>query len=95
LAAARVLAAGWMKRFCTVAAEVHLLLRAQRLEAVVRDFLPAFAGNRLAAEQAARQMHRNFASKLVDLWCLESGVPASDRLTKSSDLEIIPSLTIV
>ena len=85
----RVLPAGVMKGFCVAVAEVYVRLQRQRFEVVVRNLLPVFAGDRLAAEKATSRLHRNFAVKLVDLWRVESGVTVRDWLTNSSELEII------
>ena len=89
LAVVRVLPAGVMKGFCVAVAEVYLRVQRKRLEVVVQNLLPVAAGDRAAAEKAARRLHRNFAVKLVDLWRLESGVPVHNFLTDPSKLEII------
>jgi predicted exporter/lauroyl/myristoyl acyltransferase len=89
LAMVRLLPAGLTKRLGLVVAEVYFLFQRQRREVVVRNLLPAFGGDRLAAERTAHRLHRNFALKLVDLWRVESGVPVRDWLTNSCDLEII------
>ena len=89
LAVVRVLPAGLLQGFCKVVAELYFLFRRQRREMVVQNLLPVFSGDRLAAEKAAHRLHRNFASKLVDLWRVESGVPVRDWLTNASELEII------
>ena len=85
----RVLPAGLVKGFCVIVAEFYFLFRRQRREVVVQNFLPAFAGDRSAAEKAAHRLYRNFALKLVDLWRVESGVPVRDWLTNPGELEII------
>jgi KDO2-lipid IV(A) lauroyltransferase len=56
---------------------------------VVQNFLPVFAGDRVAAEKAARAAHRNFAAKLVDLWRVEGGEQKHNWLTIPGALEII------
>jgi predicted RND superfamily exporter protein/lauroyl/myristoyl acyltransferase len=89
LAVVRVLPAGLVKGFSVIVAEFYFLFRRQRREVVVRNFLPAFAGNRAAAEKAAHRLHRKFALKLVDLWRVEGGVPVQNWLTNSGELEII------
>ncbi|MGA2656861.1 MAG: MMPL family transporter [Verrucomicrobiota bacterium] len=89
LAMVRVLPTGLIKGLGVAVAEVYFLFQRQRREVVVRNLLPAFAGDRLAAESTARRLHRNFALKLVDLWRVESGVPVRDWLTNSCELEII------
>jgi predicted RND superfamily exporter protein/lauroyl/myristoyl acyltransferase len=89
LAVVRVLPAGLVKGFCVIVAEFYFLFRRQRCEVVVQNFLPVFAGDRVAAEKAARRLHRKFALKLVDLWRVEGGVPVQNWLTNPGELEII------
>jgi predicted RND superfamily exporter protein/lauroyl/myristoyl acyltransferase len=89
LAVVRVLPAGLVKGFSVIVAEFYFLFRRQRREVVVQNFLPAFAGDRSAAEKAAHRLHRKFALKLVDLWRVEGGVPVQNWLTNSGELEII------
>lgn len=61
------LAAGLCSRYAS--------LFALRRETVVRNLLPAFAGDRTLAEATAMQLFRNFGRKLVDLWRFEAGLP--------------------
>jgi KDO2-lipid IV(A) lauroyltransferase len=89
LAIVRILPAWLVKRFCVTVAELHFLFGRQRREVVVQNLLPALSGNRSEAEQIARRLYRNFASKLVDLWRVEGGVPVRDWLTDPAGLEII------
>ena len=89
LAVVRILPAGLVKGFAVVAAELYWLFQRGRCEIVVQNFLPVFAGDRTVAEKAARAMHRKFASKMVDLWRVESGVPVQNWLTNPGELEII------
>jgi predicted RND superfamily exporter protein/lauroyl/myristoyl acyltransferase len=89
LTVVRVLPVGLVKGFSVIVAEVYFLFRRQRCEVVVQNFLPVFAGDRIAAEKAARRLHRKFALKLVDLWRVEGGVPVQNWLTNSGELEII------
>ena len=89
LAVVRVLPAGLVKGFSVIVAEFYFLFRRQRREVVVQNFLPAFAGDRAAAEKAAHRLHRKFALKLVDLWRVEGGVPVQNWLTNPGELEII------
>jgi KDO2-lipid IV(A) lauroyltransferase len=89
LAVVRVLPAGLVKGFSVIVAEFYFLFRRQRREVVVQNFLPVFAGDRIAAEKAAHRLHRKFAMKLVDLWRVEGGVPVQNWLTNPGELEII------
>jgi lauroyl/myristoyl acyltransferase len=85
----RILPPVLMKGFCVIVAEFYFLLRRRRCEVVVRNFLPVFGGDRVAAVKAAHRLHRNFAMKLVDLWRVESGVPVRNWLVNPPELEII------
>ncbi len=89
LAVVRILPVGLVKSFSVIVAELYFLFRRQRREVVVQNFLPVFAGDRVAAEKAAHRLHRKFAVKLVDLWRVEGGVPVKNWLTNPGELEII------
>ena len=89
LAVVRILPVGLVKGFSVIVAEFYFLFRRQRREVVVQNFLPAFDGDRAAAEKAAHRLHRKFALKLVDLWRVEGGVPVQNWLTNPGELEII------
>jgi predicted RND superfamily exporter protein len=85
----RILPTWLVKGFAVIVAEMYCLLQRQRCEIVVQNFLPVFAGDRATAEKAAHQLHRKFASKMVDLWRVESGVPVKNWLTNPDELDII------
>jgi len=85
----RILPVGLVKGLAVIVAELYWRFQRQRCEVVVQNFLPLFAGNRVAAEKAAHQLHRKFAAKMVDLWRAESGVPVQNWLTHLAELEII------
>jgi lauroyl/myristoyl acyltransferase len=89
VAVVRILPAGLVKGFAMLMAEFYWWFQRQRCEVVVQNFLPVFAGDRVAAEKAARAAHRKFAAKLVDLWRVESGELVRNWLTNPSELEII------
>jgi KDO2-lipid IV(A) lauroyltransferase len=89
LFAAKIFPAVVLKKFAAGLADVYWLFQRQRCEVVVQNFLPVFAGDKFAAEKAARLAHRNFAAKLVDLWRVEGGGTVRNWLTNSSELEII------
>jgi lauroyl/myristoyl acyltransferase len=86
---ARIFPAALLKRIAVSLAGVYWLAQRRRCEVVVQNFLPVFAGDRSAAEKAARAAHRNFAAKLVDLWRVEGGETTQDWLTNPGELEII------
>ena len=85
----QILPAGLVKGFAMMLADFYWLFQRRRREVVVRNFLPVFVGDRVAATKAARAAHRKFAAKLVDLWRVESGKPVRNWLTDPSGLEII------
>jgi lauroyl/myristoyl acyltransferase len=85
----RLLPVRLVKGFATLLARFYCWFQWQRCEVVVQNFLPLFAGDRTAAEQATRRMHQKFAAKLVDLWRVESGTPVRNWLTNPAGLEII------
>jgi predicted RND superfamily exporter protein/lauroyl/myristoyl acyltransferase len=85
----RILPVGLVKGLAMILAGFYWRFQRQRCEVVVQNLLPLFAGDRAAAETAARQLHRKFAAKLVDLWRVESGVPVQNWLTHLDELEII------
>jgi lauroyl/myristoyl acyltransferase len=89
LAVVRILPAGLVKGFAMTLAGLYWRFQRGRCEVVVQNFLPVFAGDRMAAEKAARAAHRKFAAKLVDLWRVESGEQVRDWLTNPGGLEII------
>lgn len=85
----RILPVGLVKGFAMLLAECYWRFQRQRCEVVVQNFLPLFGGDRAAAEQATRRMHRKFAVKMVDLWRVEGGVPVQNWLANPGALEII------
>jgi len=85
----RILPVGLVKGFAMFLAGLYWRFQRERCEVVVQNFLPVFAGDRAAAEKTARAMHRKFASKMVDLWRVESGVPVQNWLTNPGELDII------
>ena len=74
-------------------AEFYWWFQRQRCEVVVQNFLPVFAGDRVAAEKAAHAAHRKFAAKLVDLWRVEGGEQVHNWLTILTQAEPDDGLT--
>jgi len=89
LACARIFPAALLKKIAAMLADIYWLLQCQRCEVVVQNFLPVFAGDKSAAEKAARAAHRNFAAKLIDLWRVEGGEIVRNWLVNEAELEII------
>jgi predicted RND superfamily exporter protein/predicted LPLAT superfamily acyltransferase len=89
LGAARIFPAVFLKTVAAGLADLYWLFQRRRCEVVAQNFLPVFAGDQVAAENAARAAHRNFAAKLVDLWRVESGEIVRNWLTNPGELEII------
>jgi KDO2-lipid IV(A) lauroyltransferase len=89
LLAARIFPAVFLKKVATGLADLYWLFQRQRCEVVVQNFLPVFAGDRVAATKAARAAHRNFVAKLIDLWRVEGGEQNHNWLTNPGGLEII------
>jgi predicted RND superfamily exporter protein/predicted LPLAT superfamily acyltransferase len=89
LAVVRILPVGLVKGFCLIIAEIYYRLQRERREMVVANFLPVLGGDHAAAKKAAHRLFWNFSAKLVDLWRVEGGVPVSEWLTHSPELEII------
>jgi predicted exporter/lauroyl/myristoyl acyltransferase len=58
------------------AAGVYWHLAGRRREIVIQNLLPVLDNNRPAAKRAARELFKQFALKLGDLWRYECGVPA-------------------
>lgn len=89
LLAAKILPTSLLKAIAAGLADVYWLFQRRRCEVVVQNFLPVFAGDKSAAEKAARAAHRNFAAKLIDLWRVENGEVTRNWLTTDGELEII------
>jgi predicted exporter/lauroyl/myristoyl acyltransferase len=89
LALVRVLPAGLLKACFRGVAEIYMKLRPERVELVTKNLLPVLGGERLVAERKAKQVHRFFSAKLVDLWRVESGIPVTDWITTEGELDII------
>jgi KDO2-lipid IV(A) lauroyltransferase len=85
----RILPAGLVKKIARLLADFYWRFQRPRCEVVVENFLPVFSGDRVAAENAARAAHKNFAAKLIDLWRVENGEAVRDWLMKPGDFEII------
>jgi lauroyl/myristoyl acyltransferase len=75
VATARRLSPHTCARLIQSLAVVYWTLARRRREAVVRNLLPPLEGDDVAAEKTSRDLFRNFAVKLADLWRYESGQP--------------------
>jgi predicted RND superfamily exporter protein/lauroyl/myristoyl acyltransferase len=73
-----------LSRACAL---VYWTLARRRREAVVHNLLPPLEGDRTAAETVSRDLFRNFAVKLADLWRYESGQPITSLFVELSGWE--------
>lgn len=89
LLAARIFPAGLLRKIAAFLTGVYLRLQPQRVEVVLKNFLPVFNDDRKGAEKAVRAAHRNFAAKLIDLWRVENGEEVKDWLTDPQGIETI------
>jgi predicted RND superfamily exporter protein/predicted LPLAT superfamily acyltransferase len=84
-----MLSARWMPvslcaRLNSFLVAVYWRLAGHRRRIVVENLLPALNGDRVASEAKARRLFEQFATKLVDLWRYEAGVPIDDLLGATS-----------
>jgi len=86
--AVRVLPGAVLEQLCLLGAEIYYRLHSWRREVVIRNLLPVLSDDRNAAEKAARQLFRQFAVKMKDLWRYEGGIGVEACLTKDSDWAI-------
>jgi len=84
---ARWLPSSMLAALARVCGGLYWKLASHRREVVIQNLLPVLAGDRTAAESAARKLFSNFAGKVVDLWRYESGVPVAGMPQKSSGWE--------
>ncbi|HLP76574.1 MAG TPA: MMPL family transporter, partial [Candidatus Paceibacterota bacterium] len=78
-----------LKMIASALAGVYWKHHEKNCRTVIANFLPVFAGDRAAAEKAARAAHRNFAAKLIDLWRVESGKVVRNWITTNGEMDII------
>ena len=70
-----------------VLASTYRLACPTRAEVVLNNLLPVFNGDGVAARCAVRELFRNFAVKLTDLWRYESGQPVDSLFAPFSGWE--------
>jgi len=91
-AVVRLLPAFLFNGICRSVAAVYFRLNPERREVVVRNLLPALAGDRPAAERRARELFREMALKLADLWRFESGVLRQNWLNEQQDWDLFKAI---
>ena len=82
---ARILPVALFNGICLGVAEIYLRLNRARREVVVQNLLQALEGDRPAAERKARQVFREMALKIADLWRFESGARHQSWLNDQQD----------
>jgi lauroyl/myristoyl acyltransferase len=85
LTVVRILPSCLLNGLCLCVAEIYHRLNRERREVVVQNLLPAVQGDRRAAEAKARQVFREMALKIADLWRFESGVLRHSWLNEQKD----------
>ena len=75
LAIGRHIPAVLAEALATWGAAIYWLLARHRREIVIENLRPALGGDLAYATRAARELYREFALKVVDLWRYEGGVP--------------------
>ena len=83
----RMLPPGVLRQLSLLLAEVHFRLDRHRRETVVGNLLPTVDGDRTRAEKTARQLYRQFALKLLDLWQFENGESCSVEQANGIDCQ--------
>jgi len=87
VAAARCLSHHTCARLSRNIAVVYWTLARRRRDVVLHNLLPPLEGDRAAAEQTSRDLFRNFAVKLADLWRYESGQPITSLFAELTGWE--------
>jgi KDO2-lipid IV(A) lauroyltransferase len=65
-------------------ASLYWLLALRRRKIIIENLLPALNGDAVAAKAKSRELLRQFAIKLVDLWRYEAGLPIDDLLGETT-----------
>jgi lauroyl/myristoyl acyltransferase len=88
----RILPGSWVNGICLGIAEIYPRINRRRFEVVVRNLLPALAGDRQAAERKARQVFRQMGLKLADLWRFESGALRQNWINEEKDWALLEAV---
>jgi lauroyl/myristoyl acyltransferase/predicted exporter len=88
----RILPASLFNRMCLCVAAIYHRLNRGRREVVVQNLLPALQGDRKAAEQTAREVFRQMALKVADLWRFESAPFRPSWLNEQKDWDRIEAV---
>jgi uncharacterized protein len=92
MAIVRILPAFCLNAICLCVAEVYYRINWKRREVVIHNLLPAMGGDRRAVQRKARQVFRNMALKLVDLWRFESGMLEPAWLNEQKDWKLFEAV---
>jgi lauroyl/myristoyl acyltransferase len=85
----RVLPAFVLRQVCLAVGEAYYRLHSARRTVVVQNLLPLFQGDRIKATRAAHALFRQFALKMIELWCFEGGVTVASWFTAGIDWGIL------
>jgi len=75
LSAVKHLSPGCCDRLGNLFSKIYWFTARRRRNIVIRNLLPPLSDDHLQAEKRARELFRNFAQKITDLWRYESGLP--------------------
>ena len=78
LALARNVPPRFSQTLCRVVANIYWHVHPVRREIVIQNLAGALQGDRVKAVAASKELFRQFAIKLADLWRYESGIPIDD-----------------
>jgi lauroyl/myristoyl acyltransferase len=92
LAVVRILPASWFNAICLCVAAIYHRTNRRRREAVEQNLLPALQGDGQAAKEKARQVFRQMALKIADLWRFESAVLRPSWLNEQKDWDLFEAV---
>ena len=92
LAVVRIVPSSLFNAICLCVAAIYHRINRRRREAVEQNLLPALQGDGRAAEEKARQVFRQMALKIADLWRFESAVLRPSWLNEQKDWDLFEAV---